>query len=157
MIDWWKYINAINYWSLIFLASVPLLIWAAWPTGGRAYMSQTPARRDYCVCPNRAQNQHSLWSWVFENLKWFLEDPFPYPPNSSDSFDYVKLLSLIGQTLTFKIVVVHFIINHSITCTWSREGVYAPGGPAFLAHTKQKVRNIVGLPALRLAFFMGYE
>ena len=31
------------------------------------------------------------------------------------------------------------------------------GGPAFLAHTKQKVSSIVGLTALRLAFFMGYE
>ena len=30
------------------------------------------------------------------------------------------------------------------------------GGPVFLAHTKQKVSNIVGLTALRLAFFMGY-
>ena len=39
----------------------------------------------------------------------------------------------------------------------AREGVYAPGRPAFLAHTKQKVSNIVGLTALRLAFFMGYE
>ena len=39
----------------------------------------------------------------------------------------------------------------------AREGVYAPGWPAFLAHTKQKVSNIVGLTALRLAFFMGYE
>ena len=28
---------------------------------------------------------------------------------------------------------------------------------AFLAHTKQKVSNIVGLTALRLAFFMRYE
>ena len=38
-----------------------------------------------------------------------------------------------------------------------REGVYAPGGPAFLAHFMQKVINIVSLTALRLAFFMGYE
>ena len=38
-----------------------------------------------------------------------------------------------------------------------REGVYAPVGPAFLAHTKQKVSNIVDLTVLRLAFFMGYE
>ena len=37
-----------------------------------------------------------------------------------------------------------------------REGVYATGGPAFLAHTKQKVSNIVDLTVLRLAFFMGY-
>ena len=35
-------------------------------------------------------------------------------------------------------------------------GVYAPGRPAFLAHIKLKVSNIVGLTALRLAFFMGY-
>ena len=33
-----------------------------------------------------------------------------------------------------------------------REGVYALGGHAFLAHTKQRVNNIVGLAALRLAF-----
>ena len=39
----------------------------------------------------------------------------------------------------------------------AREGVCAPAGPAFLPHTKQKVSNIVGLTALRLAFFMGYE
>ena len=39
----------------------------------------------------------------------------------------------------------------------AKEGVYAPGGPAFLAHTKEKVSNIVSLTALRLAFFMGYE
>ena len=38
----------------------------------------------------------------------------------------------------------------------AREGVYAPGGPALIAHTKQKVINIVGLTALRLAFSMGY-
>ena len=38
-----------------------------------------------------------------------------------------------------------------------REGVYAPVGPTFLAHTKEKVSNIVSLTALRLAFFMGYE
>ena len=29
-------------------------------------------------------------------------------------------------------------------------------GPAFLAHARQRVSNIVGLTALRLAFFMGY-
>ena len=39
----------------------------------------------------------------------------------------------------------------------AREGVYAPVGPAFLAHTKQKVNNIVDLTVLRLAFYMGYE
>ena len=39
----------------------------------------------------------------------------------------------------------------------AKEGVYAPGGPVFLAHTKQKVSNIVGLTALRLAFSMGYK
>ena len=39
----------------------------------------------------------------------------------------------------------------------AREGVYAHGGPVFLAHTRQKVSNIVGLTALRIAFFMGYE
>ena len=37
------------------------------------------------------------------------------------------------------------------------EGVYALGGPAFLAHAGQKVNYIVGLRALRLAFFIGFE
>ena len=39
------------------------------------------------------------------------------------------------------------------TSRLAMEGVYTPGGPVFLAHTKQKVSNIVGLTALRLAFF----
>ena len=37
------------------------------------------------------------------------------------------------------------------------EGVYAQGGPAFLAHAMQRLSYIVGPTALRLAFFMGYE
>ena len=37
------------------------------------------------------------------------------------------------------------------------EGVYAPGGPVCLAHAMQKVSYIVGLTALQLAFFMGFE
>ena len=36
-------------------------------------------------------------------------------------------------------------------------GCLNPGGPTFLAHTKQKVSNIVDLTVLRLAFFMGYK
>ena len=39
----------------------------------------------------------------------------------------------------------------------AREGVYAPGGPALLAHTKEKVNNIVSLTAPWLAFFMEHE
>ena len=34
-----------------------------------------------------------------------------------------------------------------------QEGVYALGGPAFLAHAMQRVNYIVGLKALQLAFF----
>ena len=39
----------------------------------------------------------------------------------------------------------------------AREGVSGPGGSVCLAHARQIVNNIVGLSALRLAFFMGYE
>ena len=39
----------------------------------------------------------------------------------------------------------------------AREGVYAPGGPAFLAHALQKISTIVGLKAPWLAFYMIYE
>ena len=39
----------------------------------------------------------------------------------------------------------------------AREGVWGPGGTAFLAHVRQKFHHIVGLTALWLAFFMGYE
>ena len=35
--------------------------------------------------------------------------------------------------------------------------VFAPGRPDCLAHTRQRFIDIVGLTALRLAFFMGYE
>ena len=38
----------------------------------------------------------------------------------------------------------------------AKEGVYAPGGTVFLAHTKQRVNTIVDLTVLRLAFFTGY-
>ena len=38
----------------------------------------------------------------------------------------------------------------------AREGVYAPGGPASLAHAMQRVIYIVSLTALGLALFMGY-
>ena len=39
----------------------------------------------------------------------------------------------------------------------AREGVHAQGGPALLAYAMQRVSYIVGLTALRLAFFMGNE
>ena len=39
----------------------------------------------------------------------------------------------------------------------ARVGVFAPGGRDCLAHARQKFGYIVGLTALRLAFFMGYE
>ena len=38
----------------------------------------------------------------------------------------------------------------------AREGVSAPGRPLCLAHAMQKVSNIVGLTAIRLAFLMVY-
>ena len=50
-------------------------------------------------------------------------------------------------------ITIHFV-NHMGGGTM---GVYTPGRPAFIAQTKQKVSNIVGLTALQLAFFMGYE
>ena len=37
----------------------------------------------------------------------------------------------------------------------AREGVYAPGGPPFLAHARQRVSNIVGLTALTASIFYG--
>ena len=43
------------------------------------------------------------------------------------------------------------------TISESTEGVYGPPGPAFLAHFIQRVRYIVDLTVLRLAFFMGYK
>ena len=39
----------------------------------------------------------------------------------------------------------------------TRVGVYAPGWPPLLAHAVQRVNYSVGLTALQLAFFMGYE
>ena len=48
-------------------------------------------------------------------------------------------------------------IKHFFTILYRQVSALKEGGPAFLAHTKQKVSNIVGLTALRPAFFMGYE
>ena len=48
------------------------------------------------------------------------------------------------------------ILKDLVRYPLAREGVYAPGGPAFLAHAMQRVSYIVGLTAIRLAFFMGY-
>ena len=48
-------------------------------------------------------------------------------------------------------------LEGSFRYTLAREGVFAPGGRVFLAHTMQRVSYIVGLAALWLAFVMGYE
>ena len=48
-------------------------------------------------------------------------------------------------------------LEGSLRYPLGREGVFAPGGLVCLAHARQKVSYIVGLTALRLAFFMGYE
>ena len=74
------------------------------------------------------------------------------------------------DTLCISLYEMHIIsclINHvdwscdnfegSFRYPLAREGVFAPGGLDCPAHTRQKVINIVGLTALRLAFFMGYE
>ena len=47
-------------------------------------------------------------------------------------------------------IYLFFMVTPGMTMTLA-------GGPAFLAHTKQKVSNIVDLTVLRLAFFTGYE
>ena len=47
-------------------------------------------------------------------------------------------------------------LEGSVRYPLAREGVSAPGRPLFLAHAMQRVINIVGLTAVRLAFFMGY-
>ena len=66
--------------------------------------------------------------------------------------------SVVEVVLDFVVeVVVDPFFKDLLRYPLGREGVYAPGGPAFLAHTKQKVSNIVDLTVLRLAFFMGYE
>ena len=77
-------------------------------------------------------------------------------------------ISLLGELKVTKICewLVKYVSNTILPVigaasfnqyeTWM-ECQNAPVGPAFLAHTKQKVSNIVDLTVLRLAFFMGYE
>ena len=48
-------------------------------------------------------------------------------------------------------------LEGSLRYPMAKEGVYATGGHVCLAHTRQRVSNIVDLTVLRLAFFMGYE
>ena len=66
-------------------------------------------------------------------------------------------LSFISHKLVFSSLQTKMDFKLVVRYLLGREGVCAPGRPVFLAHTKQKVNNIVGLTALRLAFFMGYE
>ena len=74
---------------------------------------------------------------------------------------YRKVLSVKPIVLFGPIQVIIGVclkdLEGSFRYPLAREGVTAPGGPVFLAHARQKVSCIVGLTALRLAFFMGYE
>ena len=69
----------------------------------------------------------------------------------------VHLADMINVPNTMQKVMIRRDLKDVVRYPLAREGVYAPGGPAFLAHTKQKVSYIVGITALRLALFMGYE
>ena len=60
------------------------------------------------------------------------------------------------KTNAIKIIAFTLFFEEDLLGTL-REGVYAPVGPDCLAHTRQRFINIVGLTALRLAFYMGYE
>ena len=65
----------------------------------------------------------------------------------------VNTLYLINSSKMFQL---QDLLNAPIT-PWYFQSVFcdlitSPGGPAFLARTKQKVSNIVGLTALQLAF-----
>ena len=62
---------------------------------------------------------------------------------------YINIYIFIVQGDTFFKDLLRYLL--------AREDVYVPGRPTFLAHIKQKVSNIVGLTALQLSFFMGYE
>ena len=66
----------------------------------------------------------------------------------------IKLLESQSKLIN---LISDFNVEYSFRYPLAREGVFAPGGRDCLAHTMQKVINIVGLTALRLAFFMGYE
>ena len=52
-----------------------------------------------------------------------------------------KVLSEGGSAVDAVMEAVKDLLRYPL----AREGVYTPVGPAFLAHTKQKVSNIVGL------------
>ena len=60
-----------------------------------------------------------------------------------------------NHTLQYSIVQGDTFFKDLMRYPLGREGVYAPGGPAFLVHTEQKVNNNLGLTALELAFVMG--
>ena len=62
------------------------------------------------------------------------------------AYQWFRISIVEGGTI-FKTLVRYLLV---------REGVYATGGPAFLAHAMQRVSYIVGLTAIRLASFMGY-
>ena len=74
---------------------------------------------------------------------------------------YRKVLSVKPIVLFGPIQVIIGVclkdLEGSFRYPLAREGVTTPGGRDCLAHTMKKFINIVGLMALRLEFFMGYE
>ena len=72
-------------------------------------------------------------------------------PLCSALFSSIFPISLLHSSCSMSTVALSF------RYPLAREGVTAPGGHDCLAHTMQKVINIVGLTALRLALFLGYE
>ena len=70
--------------------------------------------------------------------------------------EQIQILFFLGEFPRYRPRHPH-IFKTLLRYPLAREGVYAPVRHAFLAHAMQKVSIIVGLTALRLAFFLGYE
>ena len=111
------------------------------------------------------QNKDNLKYGMLEEFKrcFYIHMHLKYWPCQSVSQSVT--LSLFGNFTIYKYIQIFSLssfsclkdLEGSFRYPLAREGVTAPGGHVCLANSRQKFSNIVGLTALRLAFFMGYE
>ena len=75
--------------------------------------------------------------------------------NKLFSTKILVFLAYVQPCLIIYVMLMNYLLNFRYPL--AREGVWGPGGTAFLAHARQQFTYIVGLTALRLVLFMGYE
>ena len=120
----------------------------------------------------RARQQKHHWNHNWAQLRLRLIGREFILQNNSPSYADSIADSWEGFLIPVDVVNVAVLASPKTSATWQddaskylegsfryplgREGVFVPGGRDCLAHARKQSSYIVGLTALRLAFFMGY-